>query len=79
VRDAAVCFGVAATAVLVSSNLASAAPWSFDPQRYLASFTDAQRCGVGSPEPAEASAFNWLWPHVATAQKPSQAAIRVSR
>jgi hypothetical protein len=35
---------LAVAAGLVVSNLAHAAPWSFDPQRYLVSWTDDERC-----------------------------------
>ena len=35
---------LAIAAGLTVSNLAHAAPWSFDPQRYLVSWTDEERC-----------------------------------
>ena len=44
-------FVFAVAAGLVSSSLACAAPWSFDPERHLASLTDEDRCAVGSLKP----------------------------
>jgi hypothetical protein len=35
---------LAVAAGLALSNIAHAAPWSFDPQRYLVSWTDDERC-----------------------------------
>ena len=37
-------FMVAAVAALLTANLVHAAPWSFDPERYLASWSDEARC-----------------------------------
>ena len=41
-------FIVAAVAALLTANLAYAAPWSFDPERYLASWSDEARCAASA-------------------------------
>ncbi|HYI90841.1 MAG TPA: hypothetical protein VEY05_13160 [Beijerinckiaceae bacterium] len=40
-------FTVAALAAFFAANGAQAAPWSFDPERYLASWSDEARCSAG--------------------------------
>ena len=42
---------LAVTAALLTSTLAQAAPWSFDPERYLASLSDEVRCSLGHEGP----------------------------
>jgi hypothetical protein len=39
-------FTVAALAAILAANGAQAAPWSFDPERYLASWSDEARCSA---------------------------------
>ena len=38
---------LAVAAALLCSSLAHAAPWSFDPERFLASLSDEARCTLG--------------------------------
>ena len=38
---------LAVVSALLFSTVAHAAPWSFDPERYLASLSDEVRCTVG--------------------------------
>jgi len=42
---------LAVAAALLCSTLAHAAPWSFDPERYLASLSDEVRCAVSADGP----------------------------
>ena len=44
---------LAVVAALLCSSLAHAAPWSFDPERFLASLSDEARCIVGMGEGPE--------------------------
>jgi hypothetical protein len=42
---------LAVVAALLCPSLAQAAPWSFDPERYLASLSDEARCTVDMDGP----------------------------
>jgi len=44
---------LAVVAALLCSSLAHAAPWSFDPERFLASLSDEARCTIGMGEGPE--------------------------
>ena len=44
---------LAVAAALLCSSLAHAAPWSFDPERFLASLSDEARCTLGLGEDPE--------------------------